>query len=139
MPFEKLMGGEDHARSADAALRPTFFEEALLDGVKLLVDDETFDGSDLCAFGLQNGNKTGIDQFAVHQDGAGSALTFAAAFLSAGEMQIFAEDIEKPLHRRSLDSLFVFVDGALDSAHAVVSLKMGPATAGSRDSEAGSG
>src|ERR1700739_2937049 len=119
MLFEKLMGGEDHARSADATLRPTFFEEALLDGVKLLVDDETFDGSDLRAFGLQNGNQAGVDQIAVHQDGAGSALAFAAAFLGAGEVQIFAEDIEKSLHRRSLDGLFAVVDGELDSAHLV--------------------
>ena len=51
------MGGEDHAGSADAALGSAFFQEALLDGVKFFASmARAFDGGDVRAFGLQNGD-----------------------------------------------------------------------------------
>ena len=50
--FKQMMRGEDHPGSADAALRPAVLEEALLDGVELWTDGETFDGADGCAVGL---------------------------------------------------------------------------------------
>ncbi len=100
------MGGEDHAGSADAALGSAFFEEALLDWMKFFVDGEAFDGGDLGAFGLQDWDEAGVDEIAVHQDCAGSAFAFAAAFFGSGEVQIFAEDVEEALHRRSFDGPF---------------------------------
>ena len=63
------MGGKDHAWGADAALGSALFEEALLDGMELLVKYEAFDGGDLVAFGLQDGDETGVDQLTVDQDG----------------------------------------------------------------------
>jgi hypothetical protein len=85
------MRGEDHAGSADAALGSAFFEKALLDGMEFLVFRkcwaEAFDGGDLRAFGLQDGDEAGVDQVAVDQDGAGSALVFAAALFGSGEVQ----------------------------------------------------
>src|ERR1700731_3896559 len=51
VPFEQVVGGEDHARRADAALRSATLEEALLDGMELLplfhAAGQSFDGSDL--------------------------------------------------------------------------------------------
>ena len=79
------MGGEDHAGSADAALGAAFFEETLLDGMEFFVSRQAFDGGDLRAFGLQGGDEAGVDEVAVDEDGAGSAVAFAAAFLGAGE------------------------------------------------------
>ena len=111
MFFEEVMGGEDHAGSADAALGSAFFEETLLDGMESFVDGEAFDGGDVGAFGLKDGDKARVDEVSVYQDGAGSALAFAAAFFGSGEMKVFAEDVEETLHRRGFDGLLVAVDG----------------------------
>ena len=111
------MGGEDHAGSADSALCTSTLEEALLDGVELLVDSYSFDGSDVCAFCLQGGDEAGVDQFSVHEDGAGAALAFAAAFFCAGEVEVFAEDVEEALHGRDFDGLLFVVDCYGDLVH----------------------
>src|SRR5216684_7848699 len=97
------MGGEDHAGGADAALGSALFEEALLNGMEFLADDEAFDGGDFGAFGLQDGDEAGVDQVAVDQDGAGSAFAFAAALFGSGEVQVFAKDVEEAFHRWSFD------------------------------------
>src|ERR1700722_11956667 len=128
------MSGKDHAGGADAALGTAFREEALLDGVQLFADGQAFDGGDPRAFGLQDGDEAGVDEVAVHQDGAGAALAFAAALLCSSEMEVFAEDVEEALHRWSVNGFCVAVNGASDGGHAVTSLKMGPAMVGSRDS-----
>ena len=111
------MAGEDHAWSADAALGPALCEETLLDGMEFPVDAEALDSSDLGSFSLQNGDEAGVDQIAVDQDGAGSALAFAAALFGSGEVQVFAEDVEQALHRWSFDGFFAAIDGELDGGH----------------------
>ena len=58
---EEMVGGEDHAWSTDAALGSAFFEKTLLDGVEFFFVGHTFDGDDLCAFGLQDGDEAGVD------------------------------------------------------------------------------
>ena len=88
-----MVGGEDHAGSADSALGSAVFEEALLDGVEFFVDGEAFDGGDVGAFGLENGDQAGVDEVSVEEDGAGSAFAFSAAFFGAGEVKVFAEDV----------------------------------------------
>src|ERR1700761_5513187 len=100
MFFEEMAGRHDHARSADAALGSALFEKALLNSVKFLVVGEAFNGDDLGSLGLQDRDEAGVDQVAVDQDGAGSALAFTAALFRAGEMQVFAEDVEETFHRR---------------------------------------
>jgi hypothetical protein len=92
-----MVGGEDHAWGADSALCPAVFEEALLDGVEFFVDGYAFDGGDLCAFGLECGDEAGVDEVAIEEDGAGSALAFATSFLGSGEVKVFAEDVEEAL------------------------------------------
>ena len=52
---EEVVGREDHAGGADAALGSAFFEEALLDRVEFFVDGHAFDGGDVGAFGLEDG------------------------------------------------------------------------------------
>ena len=76
-------------------------------GWSFCVDGEAFDGGDVCAFGLQDGDEAGVDQFAVHEDGAGAALAFAAAFFGSGEVEVFAEDVEETLHGWGFDGLLV--------------------------------
>ena len=139
MFFEKIISREDHAGSADAALSSPFLKETLLDRVKPFVDGEAFNGGDLGTFGLQDGDEAGVDQVAVHKDGASSALAFPAAFFGSREAEVFAENVEQPLHGRCFDGSFLLVDAAADSRHAVASLKIGPAIFGSRDSVPASG
>src|SRR5580692_7770831 len=107
MSFEEVMGGKDHAWSADAALGAALFKKAFLDRVESLVDAEAFDSGDFGAFCLQDGYEAGVDQLAIDQDGAGSALTFAAALFGSSEVQVFAKDVEEALHRWSFDGFFV--------------------------------
>src|ERR1700692_1033504 len=133
------MGGEYHAGCADAALGSALFEEALLDGMEFFVDDEAFDGGDFGAFCLQDGDEAGVDQVAVDEDGAGSALAFTAALFGSGEVQVFAEDVEEAFHRWGFDGFFVAMDGEWDGGHAVASLKIGPAMSGFKDSVPASG
>ena len=50
---------------------------------------KAFDGDDVGALGLQDWDEAGVDELGlsvspVHQDGAGAAFAFAAAFLCAG-------------------------------------------------------
>src|SRR6266576_6170910 len=116
MFFEEVMGGEDHAGGADAALGSALFEEALLYWMEFFVDDQAFDGGDFGAFGLQDGDEAGVDQVAVDEDGAGSALAFAASLFGSGEVQVFAEDVEQALHRWSFDGFFAAIDGELDGS-----------------------
>src|ERR1019366_516741 len=110
-----MVGGEDHAGSADAALGSAFFEEALLDGVESFVDGYAFDGGDGCAFALQDGDEAGVDQLAVHEDGAGAA--FAAAFFRAGEAEVLAEDVEEALQGWGFYRRGLAVDCELDFSH----------------------
>jgi hypothetical protein len=117
---EQVVGGEDHAGGADAALGSAFFEEALLDGMEMGWVAEAFDGEDGRLVGLKRGDEAGVDQLAVEQDGAGSALAFAAAFLGAGEVEVFAKDVEEAAHRGSGEGVWRVVDGEVDEAHAVV-------------------
>jgi hypothetical protein len=97
---EEVVGGEDHARGADAALGAASFEEALLNWVEVAFGGDSLDGAERCAVGLQGGDEAGVDEVSVEEDGAGSAFAFSAAFFGAGEAEVFAEDVEETLHRR---------------------------------------
>ncbi len=63
---------------------------------------QPFDGLNLGAFGLQHGHKATVHQLAIHAHRAGAALALATTFLGAGQMQIFAQHVEQPLHGRHL-------------------------------------
>jgi hypothetical protein len=106
MLFEKMMSGEDHARSADTTLGSALLEETLLDGVKVCANAKAFNGGDHGALDLQDRDEAGVDQIAVDQDGARSALAFAAALFGSSKIQVFAKDVEKTLHRWRFDGLF---------------------------------
>ena len=86
---EEMVGGEDHAGRADAALGSAFRQEAPLDGVEVLLVRQGFDGGDLGAFALEDGDEAGVDEFDLsvslgHEDGAGATFAFAAPFFGAG-------------------------------------------------------
>ena len=48
------------------------------------------------------------------QDGAGAALAFAAAFFGAGEVQVFAQNVEQALHGIDRHRVGLAIDGERD-------------------------
>src|ERR1700678_1028540 len=70
---------QDHAGRAVAALHGVRFDEGFLQGVQLPVLREALNGCDLFPSDRGNAYEAGPDGSSVNQDGAGAALTFAAA------------------------------------------------------------
>ena len=93
--FEEGDGGADLAGGAVAALEAVVFEEGGLDGVEGVAVGEAFDGGDLGSVGGDGEGEAGVDAAAVDEDGAGSALAVVAAFLAAGEFEVFAQGVEE--------------------------------------------
>jgi hypothetical protein len=84
----------DQAGGAVGALKRAGIEEGLLDGMKLAVLLEAFDGEDGFASGVTDGELAGTARRAIDQHRAGATLTFAAAVLGACETKLLAEDVE---------------------------------------------
>jgi hypothetical protein len=115
--FEKMGCGDKHAGCADSALGSAALQKSFLERVQFSVDSEAFDGLNAGSVGLQDGHEAAVDKLAVHAHAAGAAFAFAAAFLGAGEVKIFAEDVEETLHGRDVEGLRCVVDGEDDLAH----------------------
>ena len=96
---EQSLGGHDHAGGAETALDGSFLNEDLLDLVQFPILLQTFDGQDALAFQLAGKYQAGVHGLAVDDDGAGAALTLAAAFLGTGEAQVLPQEIQQALVR----------------------------------------
>ena len=72
-------------------------EKGLLHGGQLAVLLEAFDGCDLLAGRVCDQRLAGVNGLAIHQDGAGAALAFAATVLGSGQVQAIAQDGEQGL------------------------------------------
>ena len=83
-------GGHNLARGTIAALKAIMFDECSLHGVKISRLTDAFDGGDFIAFVHGGKAETGIHAAAVDVDSASAALSVVAAFLRAGEIEIFA-------------------------------------------------
>jgi hypothetical protein len=91
-----------HAGDAIAALAGTGLMEGLLDRRQVAAVGQPFDGLDLRITGLGGREKATLHQYAVDENGTGAAFAGAAPFLAAGQIEVVAEDVEKPrvgLHR----------------------------------------
>jgi hypothetical protein len=111
---EESLGGHEEAGSADAALQGGTFKEALLERVQMTVLGEAFDGFDFRAFGFRRENDAAIHGDAIHDDGAGSAITVVAALFGAGQTQRVAERFEKTLPRLAEEFGWLAVNGGGD-------------------------
>lgn len=118
------MRGENHAWCTDTALGSTVFKEALLNGMHSLISGQSFNAGYLSAFSLQRWNEAGVDELPVEDDGTGSTFTFSATLFGSGEMEIFAQDIQKAFHGLGFDGLAFTIDGKADGGHTVVSLNV---------------
>ena len=114
MFLEEVVGGEDHTRGADAALRTAGGEEALLNGMEVGWAAEAFDGEDGGGVNLEEGDEAGVDEVAVEEDGAGAALAFAAALFGAGEVEVLAENVKETFKGWGGDGARLAVDRAGD-------------------------
>lgn len=57
---QEMMGGEDHAGGADAALRAAAIEKGLLQVLQAAIVRQTFDSDDASAVCLKDGNQAAI-------------------------------------------------------------------------------
>src|SRR6185436_13445538 len=68
-----------------------------------MIAAQSFDGRHARALDLRERHQTRVDRQAVDQHRARAALAFAAAFLGAGQVTVFAQHVEKPRHRVRAD------------------------------------
>jgi hypothetical protein len=67
--------------------------------MKPLIRAETLDRLNLCAIRLRHRNQAAIHQITVHQHTARAALSLAASFLRAGQLQIASQYVQQTRHR----------------------------------------
>ncbi len=89
------LGGTDLPRRAVTALVAVVLDEGRLHGVEIVRRAQAFHGGDLVTLVHHRQGQAGVHPPAVHHHGAGAALAVVAAFLGAGELQLFAQGIEQ--------------------------------------------
>ena len=80
-------------RRAEAALQRVMFDERLLHRVERVIVSQPLDGGDGASLTLDGEQQAAIDGLAIQQDGTGATLAHVAAWLSAYEMQVFAQGV----------------------------------------------
>src|SRR5690242_754566 len=116
--LEIIDGRENHSRRADTALSATILIESVLDGMKLSIRGESFDGCYVLSISLADRHHAAQNKQAIHDDGAGTALSFPAAFLRSRESEILTKYVQEALHRRDRNLPFFVVDGDRKRSHA---------------------
>ena len=81
---------------------------------------KSFDSLDVRAFRLQHGNEAAVHQFAIHAHRARAAFAFAASFLGSGQLKVFAQHVEKPLHRQARRRRAFAVYSEFECGHAAL-------------------
>lgn len=93
--LQQAYGAHNHASRAIATLQGVFDNEGFLYWVQLAVGLQAFNGGDLFAFSLFDGDEAGADGFAIQQHCACAALPFSATVLGAGEAQFFSQCVQQ--------------------------------------------
>lgn len=104
--LEQIGSGHDHAGGAKATLQAMFFAEAFLNGVKLTIFGQAFDGGHVAAFGLYGQGGTGFYGLTVHQHGTGTATTGITANVCTREPQCIPEVVHQQLPRLDFAGVF---------------------------------
>src|SRR5262245_23716303 len=79
--------------------------------MKLIPLPESFDRQDGMLVRIRDRSEAGSDRFAIEQDGAGAALAFAAAVFCAGQVQLFAQNLEQGSLRIRSERVRLSIDG----------------------------
>jgi hypothetical protein len=88
-------GGTDLSRRAIATLKRVVLNECLLQWMERAVLRETFDGHYLGAVFHNCQRHARVDALAIDEHGASAALSVVTSFFGAGEIQIYAKEIEQ--------------------------------------------
>src|SRR5829696_8904485 len=123
---EQLLGDEEEAGRAVAALRGAGVGEGLLQGVQAVLGRHAFDRLDAAFFGVEAEHEAREHRAAVHEHGAGAALAQLAAVLRAGQGEVFAQHLQKRLVRREGDLGLLTVEGETDVCFLSVGHLSGP-------------
>ena len=90
---EQRLGGDDHARRAEAALRREPLRERCLQRMHRTVPGDAFKRYDVPAFDALGGHETGERQLAVDGHGAGAAGALLAADLRRQEAEFVPQEV----------------------------------------------
>ncbi len=93
--LQKSDGGHDLAGGAVAALVAVVLDEGGLHGMKIVGLADAFDGCYFLAGKHYRESETRVDAAAIDVDCTGAALAVVTALLGAGEVEAFAEKVEK--------------------------------------------
>ena len=97
------MGAGRRESRNSTAVRAAVVDKCLLDGVQLIALSDAFDGGDVGTVNLRHRDETTVHNLSVEFDCARATLTFAAAFLCAGEVQLLSQHVEQPRHRKDFE------------------------------------
>ena len=103
-------GGHDLAGGAVAALVTIVLDERDLHWMKVIGLADAFDRCDLVGAMHHGEGEARVNAAAVDVDRTGSALTMVAALLGAGQVEVFAETIEKSSARVKAERMGLAVD-----------------------------
>jgi hypothetical protein len=93
--LKQLDPGQNHPRSAIAALETVTLPESLLDGMQFAVASQPFDGGDCSAVRLHRENGAGFHRLAIKQDRASTAKSCLASNVGAGEFAVVAKKMRQ--------------------------------------------
>src|SRR5689334_14370973 len=118
MAMHNIDRRHDHARGAVTALQAVIVAERRLHRVQFVAFCDALDGGDVRARGLAGQHSAGLYGTAIDMDDAGAALAGVAADMGAGQVQIFAQEMDEkgPVFDFSRDGLAVH--GQFDCRHA---------------------
>lgn len=85
-----------------------------LDGMKLAIFSQAFNGGDLILLVHDGESETGVDATTIDENSTGSALPVIASFFGAEESEILAQGVEQGDARLDLQMVELAVDGQSD-------------------------
>src|SRR6267142_1922170 len=114
-PARLVLGDEcdsraDLAGRAVPALESVMTDERGLHRMERAVLCQAFDGGDLVAVMHHRERQAALDALAVHEDGAGAALSLVAALLRAGQRDMLAQRIEQRGTRIEIEVIISSID-----------------------------
>src|SRR6478752_3458763 len=114
---EERLGGQHHARRAEAALQTVLLPEALLQRMQLAGASQALDGADLLSVGLHRQHGARLHRAPVDQYGTGAAVGGVAAHVGAGQAEPAADQVGQQQPRLHLGDLLRAVDREPDPAY----------------------
>jgi len=92
---QNLIGGENHPRGAEPALKSVFFPKLLLDGVEFSLRSEPFDGGDLSPVRLDGEDGAAFHGLSVKKNGARAANRGLTADVRSSKSRVVAQQMDQ--------------------------------------------